>query len=63
MLPDRVSNQRPLALESDALQTELRGPARWKATTGDGKQGSKLTAASSKICHLKMQFAICEKCW
>ena len=27
MLPDRVSNPRPLAYESDALPTELRGPA------------------------------------
>ena len=27
MLPDRVSNPGSLALESDALPTELRGPA------------------------------------
>ena len=27
MLPDRVSNPRPLALESDALPTSVRGPA------------------------------------
>ena len=27
MWPDRVSNQGPLALESDALPTALRGPA------------------------------------
>ena len=27
MLPDRVSNTGSLALESDALPTELRGPA------------------------------------
>ena len=27
MLPDRVSNLGSLALESDALPTELRGPA------------------------------------
>ena len=28
MWPDRVSNPGPLALESDALPTALRGPAR-----------------------------------
>ena len=28
MLPDRVSNPGPLAHESDALPTALRGPAR-----------------------------------
>ena len=27
MWPDRVSNPRPLALESDALPTAIRGPA------------------------------------
>ena len=27
MWPDRVSNPKPLALESDALPTDLRGPA------------------------------------
>ena len=30
MWPDRVSNPGPLALESDALPTALRGPARVK---------------------------------
>ena len=29
MWPDRVSNPGPLALESDALPTTLRGPAYW----------------------------------
>ena len=28
MLPDRVANPGPLALESDVLPTALRGPAR-----------------------------------
>ena len=30
MWPDMVSNPGPLALESDALPTALRGPAVWK---------------------------------
>ena len=35
MWPDRVSNTRPLAHESDALPTALRGPA----SPTKGKQG------------------------
>ena len=33
MWPDRVSNPEPLALESDVLQTALRGPAGIAKTT------------------------------
>ena len=33
MLPDRVSNPRPLTYESGALPIALRGPARYKAFT------------------------------
>ena len=34
MWPDRVSSPGPLALESDALQTALRGPAIWIMVCG-----------------------------